>query len=98
MTSAIAIAKVRLATFCTRDFDSYGVPAHDSLSSLLKLSSSVSTRTEFLKIFPLMTYEYRTVIGMHSTVWGDEQFYGHVPDPFPRCGTGSGHVRLYSLE
>jgi len=25
---------------------------------------------------------------------GDKLLCGHVPDPFPRCGTGSGHVRL----
>ena len=25
---------------------------------------------------------------------GDKLLCGHVPDPFPRCGTGSGHARL----
>ena len=25
---------------------------------------------------------------------GDKLLYGHVPDPVPRCGTGSGHARL----
>ena len=25
---------------------------------------------------------------------GDKLLYGHVPDPFPRCGIGSGHARL----
>ena len=25
---------------------------------------------------------------------GDKLLYGHVPDSFPRCGIGSGHVRL----
>jgi len=38
--------------------------------------------------------EYCTVIGMHSTVCGDKLLYGHVPDPFPQCGIGSGHMRL----
>ena len=27
---------------------------------------------------------------------GDKLLYGHVPDPFPRCGIGSGHARLLS--
>ena len=38
--------------------------------------------------------EYCAVIGMHSMVRGDKLLYGHVPDPFPRCGIGSGHARL----
>ena len=38
--------------------------------------------------------EYCAVIGMHSTVWGDKLLYGQIPDPFPRCGIGSGHARL----
>jgi len=38
--------------------------------------------------------EYCAVIGMHSAVQGDKLLYGHVPDPFPRCGIRSGHVRL----
>jgi len=25
---------------------------------------------------------------------GDKLLYGHVPDPFPQCGIGSGHARL----
>ena len=25
---------------------------------------------------------------------GDNSLYAHVPDPFPRCGIGSGHARL----
>ena len=25
---------------------------------------------------------------------GDKLLYGHVPDPFPRCGIGCGHARL----
>ena len=33
--------------------------------------------------------EYFAVIGTHSTVWGDQLLYGHVPDPLPRCGIGS---------
>ena len=51
-------------------------------------------------IFPLITYfkyhvtEYCAVIGTHSTVWGDKLLYGHVPDPFPRCGIGSDDARL----
>ena len=51
-------------------------------------------------IFLLITYfryqvtEYCTVIGAHSTVRGDKLLYGHVPDSFPLCGTGSGHTRL----
>ena len=36
------------------------------------------------------------LIGTHSMVWGDKLLYGHVPDPFPRCGIGSGHARLGS--
>jgi len=32
--------------------------------------------------------EYCAVIGMHSTVWDNKLFYGHVPDPFPWCGMG----------
>ena len=38
--------------------------------------------------------EYCAVIGMHSTVRGDKLLYGQIPYPFPRCGIGSGHVRL----
>ena len=38
--------------------------------------------------------EYCAVIGTHSMVWGDTLLYGHVPDPFPQCGIGSGHARL----
>ena len=38
--------------------------------------------------------EYFAVIGTHSTVRGDQLLYGHVPDPFPWCGIGSGHKRL----
>ena len=38
--------------------------------------------------------EYCAVIGMHSMVHGDKLLYGHVPDPFPLCGIGSGHARL----
>ena len=38
--------------------------------------------------------EYCAVIGMHSMVRGDKLLSGHVPDPFPWCGIGSGHVRL----
>ena len=34
------------------------------------------------------------VVGTHSTVWGDKLLYGHVPDPLPWCGIGSGHTRL----
>jgi len=34
--------------------------------------------------------EYCAVIRMHSTVCDDKLLYGHVPDPFPRCG----HARL----
>jgi len=51
-------------------------------------------------IFPLITYfryhvtEYCAVIGTHSTVRGDKLLCGQIPDPFPRCGIGSGHVRL----
>jgi len=41
LMSAMAITKVRLVIFCTRDFDFYCVPAHDSrhllLSALLTL-------------------------------------------------------------
>ena len=51
-------------------------------------------------MFPLITYfgyhvtEYCAVIGTHSTVRGDKLLYGHIPDPFPWCGIGSGHARL----
>ena len=38
--------------------------------------------------------EYCAVIGTHSTVRGDKLLYGLIPDPFPRCGIGSGHARL----
>ena len=38
--------------------------------------------------------EYCAVIGTHSTVRGDKLLYGQIPDPFPRCGIGSGHARL----
>jgi len=37
------------------------------------------------------------VIGTDSTVWGDKMLYGQIPDPFPRCGIGSGHARLSTL-
>ena len=30
----------------------------------------------------------------HSTVCGDKLLYGHVPDPFPRCG----HATLISTS
>jgi len=26
---------------------------------------------------------------------GDKLLYGQIPDPFPRCGIGSGHARLW---
>ena len=54
-------------------------------------------------IFPLITYfryhvtEYCAVIGTHSTVRGNKLLYGQIPDPFPRCGIGSGHARLGGL-
>ena len=38
--------------------------------------------------------EYCAVIGTHSTVRGDKLLYGHIPDPFPWCGIGSGYARL----
>ena len=52
--------------------------------------------------FMLFTYfryhvtEYCAVIGTHSTVRGNKLLYG--PDPFPRCGIGSGHTRLVQKE
>ena len=52
-------------------------------------------------IFPLITYfryhvtEYCAVIVTHSTVRGNKLIYGQIPDPFPRCGIGSGHARLW---
>ena len=43
--------------------------------------------------------EYCAVIGTHSAVQGDKLLYGHVRDPFPWCGIGSGHTRLqFSME
>ena len=42
--------------------------------------------------------EYCAVIGTHSTVRGDKLLYGHIPDPFPQCGIGSGHTRLVQKE
>ena len=39
--------------------------------------------------------EYCAVIGTHSTVRGEKLLYGLIPDPFPRCGIGSGHARLH---
>jgi len=41
--------------------------------------------------------EYCAVIGTHSTVRGDKLLYGLIPDPFPRCGIGSGHARLGAI-
>jgi len=38
--------------------------------------------------------EYCAVIGTHSMVRGDKLLYGQIPDPFPRCGIGSGNARL----
>jgi len=29
---------------------------------------------------------------------GDKLLYGHIPDPFPRCGIESGHARLLSVS
>ena len=99
MMSVIAIPKQDLRGFCTRVFDFDGVLAHDSrqflLSSLLMLQVH-SPQVDF----PLITYfryhvtEYHAVIGTHSMVWGNKLLYGHVPGPFPLCGTGSGHARL----
>jgi len=63
-------------------------------------SGSRSIQTEILN-FPVNTYfryhvtEYCAVIGTHSTVRGDKLLYGQIPDPFPRCGIGSGHARLH---
>jgi len=65
-------------------------------------SGSHSIQTEILYyIFPLITYfryhhvtEYCAVIGTHSTVRGEKLLYSQIPDPFPRCGIGAGHVRL----
>jgi len=38
--------------------------------------------------------EYGATTGMHSTVWGNKLLYGHVPDLFLLCGTGSSHAKL----
>jgi len=68
-----------------RDFDFYCVPAHGS--------NSLSTQTENLD-FPVNqdhVTEYCAVICTHSTVCGAKLLYGHVPDPFPRCG----HTNIY---
>ena len=87
----MAIAK-DLQTFCTRDFDFYCVPAHDSrhfsLSVLLTLQVHSLLKLKF-GIFPLITYfryhvtQYCAVIDTHSTVWGNKLLYGHVPYSFP---------------
>ena len=101
--SAMAITKVRLVTFLHSWFR-YLLCCNTWLKTLLAqcashASSSLSTQTE-IWIFPVITYfryhvtEYCAVIGTRSTVRGNKLLYGHVPDPFPRCGIGSGHVRL----
>ena len=79
------------------------VPAHDSrhflLSILLMLQVCALLKPK-IWIFPLITYFRRpvaeccAVIGTHSTVQGDNLLYGHISDPFPLCGIGSGHTRL----
>jgi len=106
MTSAMAIGKVRLATFLHSRFR-FLLCCSSWLKTLLAqrtsyASSLLSTQAE-IWIFPLITYfryhvtEYCAVIGTHSTVQGDKLLYGHVSDPFPRCGIGSGHTRLWKL-
>ena len=100
MTSAMAITKIKLATFLHPQFRFYCVPTHDSrlfsLSILLMLQVCTVLKLK-ISIFPLITYfraEYCAAIDMHSTVQGDKLLYGHVPDPFPRYRIGSGHARL----
>ena len=101
-----AMAKVRLATFLHSRFR-FRLCCSSWLKTLLAqrnshTSSSLSKQTE-IWIFPLITYfryhvtGYCAVIGTHSTVRGDKLLYGHIPDPFPRCGIGSGHARLIVL-
>ena len=104
MISATAIAKVRLAI----DLSSFSILISTVFQLMTQTlltqatshaSSSLSTQTEILN-FLLITHfkyhvtEYCAVIGVHSTVRGDKLLYGHVPDPFPQCGIGSGHMRL----
>ena len=98
MMSAMAIAKVRLVTFLHSQFQ-FLLCSSSWLKTLLTLQVDSLFKLKFW-IFPLITYfrypitEYCAVIGMHSTVRGNKLFYGHVPDPFPWCGIGSGHARL----
>ena len=81
--SAMAITKVRLVIFYTRDFDFYCVPAHDSTLVAQRTShasNSLSTQTEILNFLvnQVSCDEYCAVIGTHSMVHGDELLYGHV--------------------
>jgi len=66
MMSAMAIAKVRLAIFfCTREFNFYCVPAHDSrhflLSALLTLLIHSLLKLKF-QIFLLIKYHVMTTV------------------------------------
>ena len=89
--------------FCTSDNDSAVIQlmSQDTSRSARTshASGSRSIQPEILN-FPLITYfryhvtEYCAVIGTHSTVRGNKLLYGLIPDPFPRCGIGSGHARL----
>ena len=71
-----------------------------SISTVFQLTSCSVYFSRFkftlnsITCFSYHVTEYCAVIGMHSTVWGNKLLYGHVPDPFPRCGIGSGHTRL----
>jgi len=99
VTSTIAIAKVRHATFLHLWFhfllcSNSWLKKHSWSVHFLRFKFALHS-TEILNC-PLITClrghvtEYCALIGMHSTVRANKLLYGHVPDPFPLCGTGSG--------
>ena len=101
------MAKYNLRPFCTRNFDSavFQLMSQDTSRSAhtSHASGSRSIQTEIFNfpvnhILQVSVTEYCAVIGTHSTVRGDKLLYGQIPDPFPRCGIGSGHARLLPTQ
>ena len=64
----------------------------DTLTQFTPHASSYSPLG--LKNLSLITYMrlHCDWYALHSA--GNKLLYGHVPEPFPRCGMGSGHTRL----
>jgi len=104
MMSVVAITNARLAGFLHLCFWFRWCSSSWLKTILAQFTSHASSSLSTQADFPLITYfryhvtEYCAVIGTHSTVWGNKLLYGHVPDPFPLCGTGSGSSKTKPLQ